>query len=42
VLQIGVRVAQGFLFGRAVPPDEIEARYGPSARAARWRDPAAS
>jgi diguanylate cyclase (GGDEF)-like protein len=35
VLQIGVRVAQGFLFGRAVPPDEIEARYGPSARAAR-------
>jgi diguanylate cyclase (GGDEF)-like protein len=35
VLQIGVRVAQGFLFGPALPPDEIEARYGPSARAAR-------
>jgi diguanylate cyclase (GGDEF)-like protein len=35
VLEIGVRVAQGWLFDRALPPDEIEARYGPRARAAR-------
>jgi diguanylate cyclase (GGDEF)-like protein len=27
LLEIGVRVAQGYLFGRAVPPEEIEARY---------------
>ena len=32
VLDIGVRVVQGFLFDRALPPDEIEARYGPTAR----------
>ena len=32
VLEIGVRVAQGFLFARALPADEIEARYGPAAR----------
>ena len=32
VLDIGVRVAQGWLFDRALPPDEVEARYGPAAR----------
>ena len=32
VLEIGVRVAQGYLFARALPPDEIEARYGSPAR----------
>jgi diguanylate cyclase (GGDEF)-like protein len=35
VLEIGVRVAQGFLFGRALPPEEVEERYGPAARAAQ-------
>lgn len=37
VLEIGVRVAQGFLFARALPADEIEARYGPVARVAQER-----
>ena len=32
VLDIGVRVAQGWLFDRALPPEEVEARYGPAAR----------
>jgi diguanylate cyclase (GGDEF)-like protein len=32
VLEIGVRVAQGFYFGRALPAREIETRYGPAAR----------
>jgi diguanylate cyclase (GGDEF)-like protein len=35
LLEIGVRVAQGRLFGEAVPAEEIEARYGPTARIAR-------
>ena len=30
-LEIGVRVAQGFLFDRALPPDAIEARYASAA-----------
>ena len=34
VLEIGVRVAQGFLFGCALPPEEVEARYGPGRQAA--------
>jgi diguanylate cyclase (GGDEF)-like protein len=32
VLEIGVRVTQGYLFARALPPDEVEARYGPGAQ----------
>jgi len=34
VLEIGVRVAQGYLFDRALPADEVEARYGPASSAA--------
>jgi diguanylate cyclase (GGDEF)-like protein len=34
VLEIGVRVAQGFLFAPALPPDDVEARYGPAAKVA--------
>ena len=33
LLEIGVRVAQGWLFGKAMPADEIEARYGPQVSA---------
>ena len=42
LLEIGVRVAQGFLFDRALPPDEVLARYGPTSSRSRARAAAPS
>ncbi len=41
LLGIGVRVAQGFLFGRAQPPSEIEAQYAGGVASTATRPPAA-